>query len=424
VRCDATIEGVFAQRRWASADEKGRFVVRGPSTRHAFFVASTAPKRGTNQAFTSRKVALPAKQPIVLEIDLGVVVSGQVVSSNGKPIEGARLVGRVEDPPAMGPALAGDVEATTGKDGRFSLRQLGGSGVEVEIAAPGHATGLLWFDHPDEDVVVTLEPLGKATGRVVDEAGKAIKRFSIEGEEYTTKAGRFEIELQGAREAMFAAEGRPPVLRTVSAGADLKIVLSRGRSITVRVADSKGRPLAGVEVSDEEVARKWLKRGAFVTAPTFKTDSRGVAKLTGVSGGEVELFIASPHGPQKTVSCGGAQREVRVTLGSGAVEGVAIDELGTLIPNHRVTCDPLTKGLLHNATRTDQEGRFSFKGLAAGDYRVGSNDDGAVRFFAQDVRVTDGDVVRVRLLSRFPYLAALGGSTGKRAPTRRGTQRR
>jgi protocatechuate 3,4-dioxygenase beta subunit len=389
------------------ADAKGRFVVRGIKTRTAVFIAASPLRRGFNQVFVSKKVSLAAKKPLVLKIDLGVVVSGKVVSQQGKPVSGAVVEAFLTRLPDLGPIPSSPtLEAVTGKDGRFCLRQLGSRDAEVTVNAIGFTGEPVDLEDAPDDLVVTLRRVAIVQGRVVDDAGKPIRKFKcgssglfaesdfmFGGEECVSSTGAFKINLglpQKLVKLIFVVPGRSPVEREFAWRSGLQrvddVVIPTGRTVALKVLDPEARPLAGV----------WSSGNAEVTS-----DSKGRLKVTGLPDGDLTLRLHGPDLPSKEVKCGAGVRELTVTFERGGrIEGVAVDELGKLIPRHRVSLE----GPPYDSTTTDENGKFEFHAIKPGTYRVGANDDGRVRFHAQEVVVQNGVTSTVRLLSRFPYL--------------------
>jgi hypothetical protein len=82
------------------------------------------------------------------------------------------------------------------------------------------------------------------------------------------------------------------------------------------------------------------------------------------------------------------------TLGTGTIAGIVIDQAGAVVPNAEVKLNDLY------VTRSDQAGRFVFRSLAPGKYRLSCGMQGFQRSLLEAIPVADAHVTRVQLMLR------------------------
>jgi uncharacterized GH25 family protein len=297
-----------------------------------------------------------------------------------------------------------DVSATTGQDGRFELQGL----------APGRYR-LGAFKHEeliqrtiDADapgtVDIALPPAGLLRARVVDaETREPVREFiySIEpaemsGEELRTGRPlmqRAETSANGVFTATLAAG-----VYRVSAGAngytlstpvevrlsdrepaDIEIALERGGTITGRVTDESGLPVAGADVfvSGEELERIRSRSTPRVAPGNARTAEDGTYTVTGVEPGTAAMTVRKEgFVPFRRAVEVEALTTIDVRLSRGlTIEGVVLRN-GKPVPEVSVGATTAAVGGDHQPAVTDENGRFVLRGLIAAKYTVAaySND--------------------------------------------------
>jgi RNA polymerase sigma factor (sigma-70 family) len=282
---------------------------------------------------------------VTIQVPPTGVARVQVTDHEGKPIAGARVQAVPLFAP-VGPSQpwhqkedlwigrdAGIVAllvATTDRDGSAVLPQLAGGTYLLSATQqrhhPARKRGVAVRPGRETVVELTLQPLVEVTvqGRVVDRGRRAIADAVVQSGERAPAArtgadGRFAfgpVSVAGDLHLQVTAEGYGEKTTTIDLGkhdADtpVEIVLARVQSITGRILDQDGNPVAG--------ANPFVQRGGRIAG-------RGGAPKTGEDGAfvlpvaahadEVEL-IAMPPGPHGRWQPG---EPVVVRPGDGPVE--------------------------------------------------------------------------------------------------------
>ncbi|HEX2737035.1 MAG TPA: carboxypeptidase regulatory-like domain-containing protein, partial [Acidimicrobiia bacterium] len=192
-------------------------------------------------------------------------ISGRVVGANGDPIADAT----VQLPNAW--FTVSVPSATTASDGTFTLSTVPPvNNLQYDVTATGYSGHRFTIDSVTPDGTdqvgdLTLHALGSVTGRVVDGSGNPVEGMAItanpSGHEATSSAdGTFTIDQldAGAGEYSFADNSNgdyAPAIHehvTVSEGPGATeigdLTVHRYGSVTGRVVDSVGNPVAGLTV--------------------------------------------------------------------------------------------------------------------------------------------------------------------------------
>ncbi|MBO0719348.1 MAG: carboxypeptidase regulatory-like domain-containing protein [Blastocatellia bacterium] len=170
-------------------------------------------------------------------------------------------------------------------------------------------------------------------------------------------------------------------------GVDLALV--RGGVITGRVVDAEGRPIIASRMNLKTVAEDGMQGGDFDRGDwmTLRTDDRGIYRIYGLPAGHYIISSSSESGsgkhryletfyPDATDQSGAKIIEVKegaevsgidirfgLAVNTYEASGRVIDsETGQPVPGVRLSCTGYV-GL----AKTDDEGRFSIKGLSAGE---------------------------------------------------------
>ena len=250
----------------ATTDPDGHFLVSGLLAGR-LVVSATGDSLGT--AVSDVVVLQPAehRDGLVLTLDKKVDLTGVVMDSQRRPIPGARvrwdpadeksaLVGVLMD------AVRGRVDevmrfmpspSNTDVDGRYQLRGLPVSKVKLNVMAQGYANKEQLASRGDQVDFVLEKEGGRVRGRVVDESGRPLPRFTVDGATFTSDDGRFEVEGFGAEDNLrVTAPGYSRLTVRVKLDVPVKdlgdVVMKKGRELRVEVR-SEGQPLAGVHVA-------------------------------------------------------------------------------------------------------------------------------------------------------------------------------
>ncbi|QEH35013.1 hypothetical protein OJF2_35580 [Aquisphaera giovannonii] len=331
-----------------TTDAQGRYELpapaadRGPTRRMAPFLAAYRPGSGLVVSIT----LLKAKEPGGFKLAFNPAGRRTITlrGDDGRPIAGARLAPlKVRPRPAnyfldvLPHELTDRMQATTGVDGRAELTCLEPTTELFAVLAtiPGlgtHALSLAEEQCRSEAVTLDLKAAGRLAGRVVRRdgrpaAGAEVAVWSLSGHPSQLMPVRFEagpirtaedgtfrtppVLLSGVKyRALVRAEGSRPVLTewVTPAGhrdgtASLAdVVLMPPRSISGRVADRRGQPVAGADV---------VAGGSGVSTAT---DDRGAFRLDGLPPGPAMLVVRRDGFRIDGRLVGEAEGPVEVTL--------------------------------------------------------------------------------------------------------------
>jgi len=205
---------------------------------------------------------------LVITVDAKVDLSGVIRDQKRQPVAGASVRWDPADEKAALKAVLLDAvqgrmdqalrffpsEVFSDADGRFEVRGLPLSKVKLDISAPGFAE-LEQLASRGDRLEVTLERQGGVVkGRVVDEAGRPVRRFRVDGSDFTADDGRFEVAAYGASDSVrVAAEGYVPTTKVVKVDQAVvelgDVVLAKGLALRVVVVSDDGKPLEGAKVA-------------------------------------------------------------------------------------------------------------------------------------------------------------------------------
>jgi uncharacterized GH25 family protein len=256
----------------------------------------------------------------------GVAVNGRVVSSEGKPVAGARVLAHAASTPWDAQDWRHDAVETDAQ-GRFRLPAVAPGSWRFEAAHADHAPGAsepvtiaAGAPSPPE-VVITLTAGGAVAGEVRDAGGKPVPYATVR-----VAGARSWFEWDATRQAACDAEGRfevkglPRIPIKLMASAEqgasdvvpvdltdaprregVVLVLSQDGTVAGVVVDEKGQPVAEAQVialpefgsaGDDAEMDRWTLGGA----ATDVTDQGGQFRLTGLPKGSYRLRAARGEG--------------------------------------------------------------------------------------------------------------------------------
>ncbi len=162
-----TAAGLSDSRREAVEGPDGGYILRrafaGPIK-----VRARAP--GHSPADPVELAAFP-DEPVVIHLAAGSVIAGRILSTEGRPIEGAEV---------SAAAGSGDPSrARSDGDGRFVLDDLTGEKHTLTVTAEGFVSVTTESTPGSEELVFELPPEGLLAGKVVDEDGNPVPRARV-----------------------------------------------------------------------------------------------------------------------------------------------------------------------------------------------------------------------------------------------------
>jgi protocatechuate 3,4-dioxygenase beta subunit len=296
------------------------------------------------------------------------VLSGQILSAAGDaPLRRARvqvLAGREPFDPVL-----------TDDDGRFAVAVTGSGPFTVTVEKAGYVVARTTVSRDDlaVELVVRLPRGAAVSGTVVDQNGRAtplqlvnLRLMNADGvpaaTSQTTADDRGEFRFAGLARGRYEVwAGLDPVTMTVLSSANAPV--------RVRIA---GDAAAGVSPR-QQVS---VETGDDVAVQLSVTDNEAViAQMLAERGG-----LALP-------------RPSEVPPGTGVLSGRVIDESGQPIRNARLG---LSRAGVDQPVRTSGDGRFSYSGIAAGEYMLEASAPGYANARYGQLRAGDaGRLIRI-----------------------------
>jgi RNA polymerase sigma factor (sigma-70 family) len=325
-----------------------------------------------------RGETIPAEY--TLRLERAVTLGGWVVDAQGAPVAGATVEGsKRQDLPRESQRETPSVsfETTTDASGKWRSRQIAPGMVRdlhLEARHPkrGSSEAVAVLSSPDiegllraESYTLHLRPADGVSGQVMDPDNNPVAGATVLlGELYTSDSKRTKSGADGS----FEFAGVPRGKRLLTASADdfaattvridaqpdmppIQLVLSRGKTLPIRVMGSSGQPIIGADiwVSPARSTSPAVEMAWGAPPPTNpvvtqfalgkKTDAEGRALFEHVP--ETDLWVgAGANGHMQ--ACGNRLRpggeETILTLGPELViSGTVKDSSGELIPRFKLT---------------------------------------------------------------------------------------
>jgi len=320
------------------------------------------------------------REGVVITIDAKVDLSGVVVDEQRRPIPAARIKWNPADEDAAMAAVVLDAlqgrmdqalkflpsAAYTDADGRFEVRGLPLEDVKLDISATG-------FEDVDQKasrgdrVEVTLKRAGgRMKGRVLDGAGRPIRRFSVDGSDFTTDDGRFEVTAFSSTDSVrVKADGYVPTSKVVKMTTPVvdvgDLVLEKGLSLQVEVVGGDGKPVEGARVAAGQPGEggdgscTTRADGRCVLSPFLDDETLVKARKDGFVPAELKVEKGRLGELAKLV----------LKAAGGQVTGQVFGAPGRPAGARNVF---LSSSTANEFVLTDETGRFSKAGLPEGDY--------------------------------------------------------
>lgn len=397
------------ESRWLAGrtDADGRFSV--PLAARSRLKVVLAAEDGRQLETYAEPPKPEEKGPRTLLLPAMETLAGRVVSAaDGRPIAGA-LVWNQEPRAAR----------RTGADGAYRVEVIVGREATPRAAAAGYLLA-------DAEVGVTpgmrrgptlaLEPSLAAAGVIVDEQGRPVPGVQVQaapqpanrirnaallvsgGTSYTSASGRFRVtgllagigyELRLSKAGFAAARAEvPPMEPGRPGGADLRIVLRKGRAGFGRVVDRSDRPVVGaqVELRQRGGDRRMMMIRMRESNPVkyeATSDATGRFEVKDLPAGTWELTargrgFAPLTVPGLTVPEGGGATDLGtvVLIPGVGIEGFAVDPEGRPVPGAEIrvseaTADPMSRFLQQEepqpAATSAEDGFFRVEDRRAGE---------------------------------------------------------
>jgi protocatechuate 3,4-dioxygenase beta subunit len=315
-------------------------------------------------------------------------------------VPGATLVGRAviagEETPVAGVFIEGiGVEGSwersstkTDEEGRFRIEGLSPGRYRVEATSEGRegysrSSITLAMGETSSEVLIELDPAFVVRGRVVDKATGApctsgtvmitdgkqseFSQAPIEPDGWARMAsvipGTYRVEV--TCKGHVKGEDYPLVAVKDRDLAPLTWPVDKGASIRVEVVDAEGHTPKNVSVTAIMEA-SW--------GQSEHVEADGAFLVEGLKPGRYNVMAQTADGAradQPADASTGKEERIRIELpASGAIEGVVEDDAHRRVPNVHVRAF----GPRNGWARSLDDGTFSIKNLAPGDYEVGTKD--------------------------------------------------
>ncbi|HYG65147.1 MAG TPA: carboxypeptidase-like regulatory domain-containing protein [Thermoanaerobaculia bacterium] len=395
----------------ATTDAAGRFRLPHLPPRPFDLLASAS---GFGPLRVPGLVPPASRNPGGAVLDLGdvvlppcVAIEGRVTDRRGSPLAEAN-VGLAETIRNAEPSPGSQV--TTGPDGRFRLADLRqGERYDLWVQHQGHVSAHVpGVEAPtDEPLRVELRPARVLAGRVVGPAGEPVPYASLldfeengagQGDGLSSYGSQASTLTRTDAQGRFRADGVEPgtlnlevkapeyktrrlrglVIPEESDVENLEIVLERGATVTGRVLDARGEPVAGADVSATPMeAGRGIGREDH--SASSETDGEGRYRLGGLDPGSHRITANRYAEGQHT------ETEILVRPGENVVNlafrritevsGRVVDESGEPISNASVSL-----GGAHDAkgVRSGPGGLFHFPAVEDGDYQLSGGGSGFI----------------------------------------------
>ncbi|HEY5947648.1 MAG TPA: sigma-70 family RNA polymerase sigma factor, partial [Kofleriaceae bacterium] len=386
---------VWRTARQAFTDTDGKYVIRGLPRRRAQLVATHV--SGASD-LVDIDLTNSARATANLTLSIDGAIDGTVVTTSGEPVPEAQVVaepdwsGNVTERERWG--VRGDQYRIADAAGKFHIGGLPAGNYRVRAARPGTSESMLWTQVgqvvPTNTTGLRLTVSSPSTleGRVLYEDGSPPPAFTVAvgyatPKPFATADGRFSIEVPGG--AFNLAVSGPTFIRKLVAievkdgsKKDLgTVTVKRGRSISGRVIDASGMPVAAATVAAGQLltgdGQKLYIESESVGAQETTTDGQGRFVMSGFPPASITVTAGKDGvGRSQSVSIpsGPSSAEVELVLAAtGSVSGtVRVD--GTPLAETIIIASPANGSSSNFFVTTGPDGSFALDALTPGLYAI------------------------------------------------------
>jgi RNA polymerase sigma factor (sigma-70 family) len=382
-------------RRQAVTDASGAFSIGGLAPRAVDVVAW---HDSGASAIVPADLAAKREQTITLTLDVGGAITGTVVDESGQPIGDAQVIaspdwsGGTADLAAW--SVRGVQETITDQGGGFRFAGLPDGSYRVRAARPGTSEAALWLPEgvltkpAAAPIQVVLPAEVRATGKVQLAGGKPAAAFTITlGDTsplpFVTKEGAFAVSgAPGTYALTVAGPGFVTTTKqvTLAAGKDTDlgtITVTPGRSISGRVLDEHGTPVAHATVAAGALltgggSELYIKTES-IAAKDTTTDDSGRFILDGFPPAPLTVVAGKPEvGRSASLQLPASEDSATVDLVLAATSAVSgkVTRNGQPLADTVVIANPIGAIASNFFVTTGPDGTFALDALAPGTYVV------------------------------------------------------
>ncbi|HEY5945526.1 MAG TPA: carboxypeptidase regulatory-like domain-containing protein, partial [Kofleriaceae bacterium] len=433
-------------RRQALTDANGKFSIGGLEPRAVDVVAW---HDSGASAIVAADLAAKRDQEVTLKLDISGAIAGTVVDKNGQPIGDAQVIARPDWTDATADRAAwsirGAQELVTDQRGAFRFAGLPDGSYRVRAARPGASeatlylsTGVVTKPNP-APIKIVLAADGRATGKVQLADGKPTTAFTIALDNtnplpFVAKDGAFAISAPaGTFTLTVAGPGFVTTSKqvTIAEAKDTDVgtlTVNVGRSISGRVVDEHGTPVAAATVAAGALltgggAELYIKNQSIASKDT-ETDAHGRFVLDGFPPGSLTVVAGKANaGRSASVQLPPSPDSVTLDLVVAATSGLTgkVTRNGQPLADTPIIASPIGAMWSSYFVTTGPDGTFAFDALAPGSYVVypmlGGKGNGPMNNYLRRVEVVLGTKANVEI-DTTPGAVALAVSvkTEKGAP--------
>jgi uncharacterized GH25 family protein len=401
---DATVVVDARPRREATSEQDGSFVFEGMVGRRYRIWA----RAGDSTGGPVMHRLTESSEPVVVRLRQGATVL-VTVSARGRPLPGASVELRTGD----------RQQGVSDQRGQVTFRGVREGNRLVTASAEGYATTQKLVYVPRGGKVpararLVLQEGVPVSGRVLDQAGAPVAGARVGAREMSAifprrglsgrdrvksdDQGRFRIPALapgtyrlGARHEQHApGESRPVEVGTSPVG-DVLITLKTGAVLAGKVVTADGQPAAWATIRTGRGEGNRARRAGHFRRATADRD--GAFRIAGLPRSRVAVAATSDSASSEIVNVDLGNRarveDLLLTLSvRGIIAGVVVDSEGQPVPEAQVSAMPdiFGRGALRQlflrglgGQITDGGGRFKFRGLPDGTFRLWASRSGINR---------------------------------------------
>ena len=381
--------------RQAFTDADGNYVIRGLPRRRAQVVATHA-SGASDLVDIDLSDAARATANLTLSID--GAIDGTVVAQSGEPVPEAQVVAEPEWSGSAGErarwAVRGDQYRIADSGGTFHISGLPAGRYRVRAAAPGTSEAMLWTQAGQvvpagtTGLQLMVSSPGTVKGRVLYDDGSAPPAFTVAAgygspTPFATSDGRFTIDAPGG--ALNLVVSGPTFIRklvdtTVDGGDTIDVgtvTVKRGRSISGRVLDPSGVPVAGATVAAGILltgdGQKLYIDDESIGAQKTETDDDGRFVMSGFPPATITVLAGKDgvgRAPSLQIPRGPASANVDLVLAAtGSLQGTATLD-GAPLADTVIIANPASASSSNFFVTTGADGTFALDMLSPGVYGI------------------------------------------------------